>query len=373
MPNVVTSLSRVINAIQNIGEEARKIAMSDPISAIENGFRQHPTAASSGSNLVNQPALNNGTQENVAVTTSNDMESHQETVLEMECDTIRLQTKQSSNNNSPVPVGPSNAVDLIIASAARAAADAALADVGVESVTGLTHLNNEQSKQSPTYDSISPKIEVTTSRRKRTAAKSVLEDKPARAGVVDSYPLELSALEALIERRAKGLEELFQEKKIVPSRSFSPTRSSSKPKTNKQAKTTPKKAKKPPEKHSPPKKGVAKKEQSSAPKHPSSLTTKKPQSPSTKNSSKSAVVELRGSKEVFSGVPSDPGYTWKGWTKKTFERLSGKSKGSNDSYWYTPVNKHKLRSLTEVKRFNEFLAKYHDEGKAYAALKGKVS
>jgi hypothetical protein len=64
-------------------------------------------------------------------------------------------------------------------------------------------------------------------------------------------------------------------------------------------------------------------------------------------------------KEVHSGVPTeklDGGWP-AGWTKKIFERMSGKTAGSTDSYWYSPVTKIKMRSIIEVKRFLAALAR----------------
>ena len=56
---------------------------------------------------------------------------------------------------------------------------------------------------------------------------------------------------------------------------------------------------------------------------------------------------------VWEGVPrEDLGQPWpEGWMKRTFKRMTGKSAGTVDSYWYTPVLKYKLRSVKEVKRF----------------------
>lgn len=78
--------------------------------------------------------------------------------------------------------------------------------------------------------------------------------------------------------------------------------------------------------------------------------------------------------EVWSGVPTeDIGVDWTGWTKKTFERASGKTKGSKDSYWYTPVGKYKLRSHNEVKRFVKHLSDAGgDEEEAHKRFKGKA-
>lgn len=58
-------------------------------------------------------------------------------------------------------------------------------------------------------------------------------------------------------------------------------------------------------------------------------------------------------KEVWSGLPDDAleGGWPDGWVKKTFQRQSGKTAGTKDSYWYSPVHRVKLRSITDVKKF----------------------
>jgi hypothetical protein len=57
-------------------------------------------------------------------------------------------------------------------------------------------------------------------------------------------------------------------------------------------------------------------------------------------------------KEIWCGAPDDEleGGWPPGWTKRTFERASGKSKGSTDSYWYAPEGGRRLRSMVEVRR-----------------------
>jgi hypothetical protein len=57
--------------------------------------------------------------------------------------------------------------------------------------------------------------------------------------------------------------------------------------------------------------------------------------------------------EVWSGKPEEPlpGGWPDGWTKKVFERPSGKTKGTRDRYWYSPVTKRKFRSMVEVNSF----------------------
>jgi hypothetical protein len=55
-----------------------------------------------------------------------------------------------------------------------------------------------------------------------------------------------------------------------------------------------------------------------------------------------------------------------GWIQKTFERQSGASKGSTDSYWFSPQSKYRLRSHREIERFVEALKKFSgDEGAAF--------
>lgn len=69
----------------------------------------------------------------------------------------------------------------------------------------------------------------------------------------------------------------------------------------------------------------------------------------------SSVAKVRPgpAKEVWSGVPDDDleGGWPAGWIKKTFQRASGASVGSFDSYWYPPGGGKKLRSMVEVRRF----------------------
>lgn len=78
--------------------------------------------------------------------------------------------------------------------------------------------------------------------------------------------------------------------------------------------------------------------------------------------------------EVWSGKPDEPlaGGWPDGWTKKVFERPSGKTKGTKDGYWYTPVTKRKLRSMTEVKNFMAaLLTSKGDEEAAWKIFKTK--
>jgi hypothetical protein len=77
-------------------------------------------------------------------------------------------------------------------------------------------------------------------------------------------------------------------------------------------------------------------------------------------------------KELWYGKPDPaeiPGES-KGWTKRTFQRQSGATKGDTDHYWYTPILEKKLRSLKEVERFVEELANCKgDEEKAWKRFK----
>jgi hypothetical protein len=79
-------------------------------------------------------------------------------------------------------------------------------------------------------------------------------------------------------------------------------------------------------------------------------------------------------KEIWFGkadpkeIPGDS----EGWTKRTFERQSGATKGDTDNYWYTPKLKKKLRSIKEVHRFVKALAKAdNNEARAWKNFKAK--
>jgi hypothetical protein len=78
--------------------------------------------------------------------------------------------------------------------------------------------------------------------------------------------------------------------------------------------------------------------------------------------------------EVYCGAPDEPidGGWPTGWTKRTFERKSGASKGHTDRYWYTPQKEYKLRSMVEVKRFMAFVKDTNgDEELAWEYFKGR--
>jgi len=59
--------------------------------------------------------------------------------------------------------------------------------------------------------------------------------------------------------------------------------------------------------------------------------------------------------EVASGPPTEvlgDGTSWpEGWIKMTRKRLGGSSAGTFDSYWISPVEKVRLRSIPEVRKF----------------------
>jgi hypothetical protein len=71
---------------------------------------------------------------------------------------------------------------------------------------------------------------------------------------------------------------------------------------------------------------------------------------------------------VYSGsVPKDdvPGHDLTGWRKETYKRASGATKGTTDSYWFTPHLNMRLRSRAEIVRFFEALPQCHgDEAEA---------
>lgn len=91
-----------------------------------------------------------------------------------------------------------------------------------------------------------------------------------------------------------------------------------------------------------------------------------------RKSSDSSVSAASRNIEVWSGTPSEEleGGWPEGWTKKIFERTGGKSTGHSDPYWYTPIEKKRLRSMNEVRRFLAALEKCEgDEGKAWEVFK----
>lgn len=126
-----------------------------------------------------------------------------------------------------------------------------------------------------------------------------------------------------------------------------------------------------------PEEPATKKPKPAATKAVTSLNTKAPPAAkarkivATKTAPKSG---SRSSPEVWSGAPDDDlgaGFQWSaGWIKKKFERQSGQSKGTFDSYWYTPALQKRLRSIAEVKRFMTALKDQGgDEEAAWVAFK----
>lgn len=106
--------------------------------------------------------------------------------------------------------------------------------------------------------------------------------------------------------------------------------------------------------------------------NPAVATTRRaaPASQSRKAPSAPTSGKKLASKMVFSGPADDIGMT--GWTKKTFERQSGKSKGTRDSYWYSPEHQYKFRSLNEITRFKACLEQMGNEADAWKRFKGKL-
>jgi len=102
----------------------------------------------------------------------------------------------------------------------------------------------------------------------------------------------------------------------------------------------------------------------------------KPETAASNGKRKSIIGARRnvnGTTEVWSGTPDDDleGGWPDGWTKKQFERTGGRTAGSIDSYWYSPIKKKKFRSMKEVRRFQMALEKYEgDEEKAWKVFKG---
>jgi len=79
---------------------------------------------------------------------------------------------------------------------------------------------------------------------------------------------------------------------------------------------------------------------------------------------------------IYEGPPTKPldvpGGWPKNWFERTYRRMSGATKGGEDSYWYTPLHQKKLRSIKNVKIFLELLKRYDgDEEIAYSKLPTK--
>ena len=62
-----------------------------------------------------------------------------------------------------------------------------------------------------------------------------------------------------------------------------------------------------------------------------------------------------------------------GWLKRTFQRTSGNSAGTCDTYWISPVTQRKLRSLNEVSRFLLYLKESPTNDEKYAWKKLRES
>jgi hypothetical protein len=86
---------------------------------------------------------------------------------------------------------------------------------------------------------------------------------------------------------------------------------------------------------------------------------------------KNAVAKAAAS-AISSGSPDEKleGGWPNGWIKKVFRRQNGATKGGTDSYWYTPEQGYKLRSMKEVKRFMKALTMTNgDEARAKKIFK----
>ena len=83
------------------------------------------------------------------------------------------------------------------------------------------------------------------------------------------------------------------------------------------------------------------------------------------SSSSSPTKRTRTPAKLLTSVPApDIG---EGWTIKTYQRQSGSSAGHTDSYWYSPALGKKFRSLKEIGRFKEALARVHADADAGGA------
>ena len=72
-------------------------------------------------------------------------------------------------------------------------------------------------------------------------------------------------------------------------------------------------------------------------------------------SSSSPTKRIRTPAKLLTSVPApDIG---EGWTIKTYQRQTGSSAGHTDSYWYSPALGKKFRSLKEIGRFKQALAR----------------
>jgi hypothetical protein len=101
-------------------------------------------------------------------------------------------------------------------------------------------------------------------------------------------------------------------------------------------------------------------------------TTKRKHTETPGSSSDNKKKKKEGTPAYYSGPPTENiGVDWTGWTKKSYERMGGATKGRPDHYWFTPVKQYKLRSHAEVRRFLSAMFELADEEKAWIRLKGK--
>lgn len=270
-----------------------------------------------------------------------------------------------SSTTDGTPIGPTNAVDMVVSSAknepdsvdmvavaaaAKVAADAAIADSTASFLT-----------PSGTVGTLKALAER-RSRPKIIAAKTVLLSKP-NAGMRKTNPVKRGTDTSRTSQAKQG-------KQKVPTKSThktmkKPTDISSR--TKKSASSPTKKST-----ASPTKKSTASPTKKSNKKSkPVSSPVKNQTKSATKKAPKSA-QSTPSSLEVFCGVPTEKfEYSWAGWTKRTFQRQNGVTKGTMDSYWYTPKMQYKLRSLAQVRRFHQCMqSNQNDEVKAYKAMKG---
>ena len=76
------------------------------------------------------------------------------------------------------------------------------------------------------------------------------------------------------------------------------------------------------------------------------------------------------SKEEIFAAKAHPRIAWEariGWSIETVQRQSGKSAGSHDTYYFTPGSKE-LRTMKEVRHFEEKMVLHGNESKAYEAM-----
>ena len=90
----------------------------------------------------------------------------------------------------------------------------------------------------------------------------------------------------------------------------------------------------------------------------------RPKKTGAEKASPAKKVAATGADGEAVGAASGPALEWEGpppealdggwpdgWVKRTYVRQGGTSAGTKDSYWFTPVENYKLRSITEVKAF----------------------